>query len=237
MNPLISSPSHFEIPHIKNAKVVKTEIKAFLHNIVYSYTQPLSFENEPCSLETIPLIREHLHTYLFYIRHRSTTASTEYPSFQITFPQQKTSSIQTYRRKINPINHRIPIKGVFYVFLNRVKEYNLALENPKLSPNALEEPEQYIHNFEVEDKERIIITQNNPHHWLQADNLRIQNFPYHYFKDITLNEQTISQTKLISLFLKNISDSIINYYGQNKINLLLEHFIIILQLMNVYHSS
>ena len=83
-----------------------------------------------------------------------------------------------------------------------MKEYNLALENPRYSPNALEELERYIHNFEVKDIERIITTQNNPHHWLQADILRIQNFLYHYFKDITINEQTIPQTKVISLFLR-----------------------------------
>ena len=52
-----SSHSPFEIPNIKNAKVMKTEIKPFLHNIVYNYTKPLSFENEPYSLETILLIR------------------------------------------------------------------------------------------------------------------------------------------------------------------------------------
>ena len=114
MNPSISSPPPFEIPHVKNAKVVKTEIKPFLNNIVYNYTQPLSFENEPYSLETIPLIRDHLDTYLFYTRHRSTAASTEYPSFQFTFPQQETSSIQTYRRAMNPFNLQNPIKEVFY---------------------------------------------------------------------------------------------------------------------------
>ena len=63
MNSSISSPSPFEITYIKNAKVIKTEIKPFLHNIVYNYTQPLSFENEPYSLETIPFIRQHLDTY------------------------------------------------------------------------------------------------------------------------------------------------------------------------------
>ena len=192
-----SSPSPFEIPNIKNAKVIKTEIKPFLHNIVHNYTKPLSFENEPYSLETISLIREHLDTYLFYIRHRSTTVSTEYSSFQITFPQQETSSTQTYRRTINPNNLRVRFKDVFYAFLNQVKAFNLALENPKYSPQALQELERYIHNFEVEDVERIVVTQDNPHHWLQTDIIRIQNFLYHYFKDITLNEQSIPQIKLI----------------------------------------
>ena len=197
-----SSPSPFEIPNIENAKVMKTEIKPFLLNIVYNYTKPLSFENEPYSLETIPLIREHLDTYPFYIRHKSTTVSTEYPSFQITFPQQEISSNQTYRRTINPINLHIHIKDVFHAFLNQVKEFNLALENPKYSPNALRELERYLHNFEVEDIGRIVRTQDNPHHWLQTDIIRIQSFLYLYFKDITLNEQSISQIKLISLFLR-----------------------------------
>ena len=79
--------------------------------------------------------------YLFYLRHRSTTASTEHPSFQMTFPQQETSSIRPYRRTNNPINLQIPIQEVFHAFLNKVKDFNLALENPKYSPNALEELE------------------------------------------------------------------------------------------------
>ena len=197
-----SSSSPFEIPNIKNAKVMKTETKPFLHNIVYNYTKLLSFENEAYSLETIPLIREHLDTYLFYNRHRSTTVSTEYPSCQITFPQQETSSTQTYRRTNNPINLQVHIKDVYHVFLIQVKEFNLALENPKYSSIALQEFERYIHNFEVEDIERIVITQDNPHHWLQTDIRRIQSFLYHYFKVITLNEQSIPQIKLISLFLR-----------------------------------
>ena len=116
MNSSISSPSTFEISYIINAKVVKTEIKPFLHNIIYNYTQPLSFENEPYNLETIPLIREHLDTYLFYIRHRSTTASTEYPSFQITFPQHETSSIQTYRRTITQLISKFLLKKISMLF-------------------------------------------------------------------------------------------------------------------------
>ena len=32
-----SSPSPFEIPNIRNAKVIKTEIKPFLHNILHDF--------------------------------------------------------------------------------------------------------------------------------------------------------------------------------------------------------
>ena len=110
MTSSIFSPSLFEISHIRNAKLLRLEIQLFLHNTAYIYTKPLSLENEPYTLETIPLIREHLDSYLFYTRHRSTTASTENPSFQITFPQQETTLIRTYRSTINPINLQIPIQ-------------------------------------------------------------------------------------------------------------------------------
>ena len=107
------------------------------------------------------------------------------------------------KRLLQPkhIEEEVHNKDVFYAFLNQEKEFNLALENPKYSPNALQELERYIHNVEVEDIERIVITQENPHHWLQTDIIRIQIFLYHYFKDITLNEQSIP-IKLISLFLR-----------------------------------
>ena len=57
----------FQTPIIKNAKVVKLELNPFLQNIISHYTQPLPFENEPHTIETIPLIREHLDTYLFIL--------------------------------------------------------------------------------------------------------------------------------------------------------------------------
>ena len=62
MNPSTAPLSPFQIPHIKNVKIVKFELKPFLQNIIYNYTQPLPFENEPYTLETILLLREHLDT-------------------------------------------------------------------------------------------------------------------------------------------------------------------------------
>ena len=177
-----------------------------------------------------------MDTYLFYIRYRVTNITTEYPTFQISFPQQGSPLNQIYRRTINPINFLIPIKEVFQTLLDHVKEHNLKNENPRFSPNALEELEQHVSNFEVENIERLVNPQNNPHHWLQADTLRIQNFLYQTFKDLTLNDKTIPQIKVNSSFFRKISDSTINYYGHHKINLLLKHFQTILQLMKVYHS-
>ena len=59
-----------------------------------------------------------------------------------------------------------------------------------------------INKFDVEIIERLVNPEDNPHHWLQTDILRIQNFLYHYFKDLTLNDQTIPQIKVISLCLR-----------------------------------
>ena len=68
MNFSTTTPLPFETPVNKNAKIVKLELNPFLQNIISYYTQPLPFENEPHKIETIPLIREHLDTYLFYYR-------------------------------------------------------------------------------------------------------------------------------------------------------------------------
>ena len=192
----------FQTPVIKNAKVVKLEPNPFLQNFISHYTQPLPFENEPHTIETIALIREHLDTYLFYIRNKIFTITAEYPAFQISFPQQRPNSSHIYRRTINPINLQVPIKQVFHAFLNNVKDHNLAHEFPKFSPSTLDDLERYINNFDVEIIERLVNPEDNPHHWLQTDILLIQNFLYHYFKDLTLNDQTIPQIKVISLFLR-----------------------------------
>ena len=163
----------FQTPVIKNAKVVKLELNPFIQNIISYYTQPLPFENEPQTIETIPLIREHLDTYLFYIRYKVLTITAEYPAFQIAFPQQRHNSSHIYRRTINPINLLVPIKQVFHAFLNNVKDHNLAHEIPKFSPNALDDHQRYINNFNVEIIERLVDPEGNPHHWLQTDILRI----------------------------------------------------------------
>ena len=147
----------FQTPVIKNAKVVKLELNPFLQNIISHYTQPLPFENEPHTIETIPLIREQLDTYLFYIRYKVLTITAEYPSFQISFQ----NLVQMHSTTSNDIN-----------------------------------------NFDVEIIERLVNPEDNPHHWLQTDILRIQNFLYHFFKDLTLNDQTIPQIKVISLLLR-----------------------------------
>ena len=164
-----TTPLPFQTPAIKNAKVVKLEPNPILQNIISHYTQPLPFENEPHTIETIPLIREHLDTYLFYIRYKVLTITSEYPAFQVSFPQQRPISSHINRRTINSINLQVPIKQDFHAFLNNVKDHNIALETPKFNPNALDELERYIKNFGVEIIERLVNREDNRHHWSQTD--------------------------------------------------------------------
>ena len=61
-----TTPLPSQTPVIKNAKVVELELNPFLQNIISHYTQPLPFENEPHTIETIPLI-ENIWTHTFSI--------------------------------------------------------------------------------------------------------------------------------------------------------------------------
>ena len=43
-------------------------VTPFLNIIIFQYTNPLPFETEPHTIQTIPLIREHCDFSLYYIR-------------------------------------------------------------------------------------------------------------------------------------------------------------------------
>ena len=111
---------------------------------------------------------------------------------------------------------------------------NSSLEIPIFLPSAIEHLSALTNLFEVPDIERKIKYQDNPHHWLERDICQIQNFTYHFLKQITLNAQTVSQIRVYSLFLRKFFVSIINFYGQNVIRLHSMHSQISLQKKNVF---
>ena len=76
------------------------------------------------------------------------------------------------------------------------------METPIYLPSAIEHLSTLTNFFEVPDIERKIKYHDNPHHWLERDICQIQNFTYHFFKNITLNAQTVSQIRVYSLFLR-----------------------------------
>ena len=47
------------------------DVTPFLNNIIFKYTNPLPFETEPHTIHTIPLVREHCDSYLYYIRYKT----------------------------------------------------------------------------------------------------------------------------------------------------------------------
>ena len=51
----------------------------FLHNIIFQYTNPFSSETEPHHIHTIPPVREHCDSYLYYLQYKTleTSSSTQ----------------------------------------------------------------------------------------------------------------------------------------------------------------
>ena len=67
--PLIPPP--FKIENIsRSGRAIKNDLIPFLENIIYNYTNPLDCEHETHTITSFPLIREHLHSYLYYIHYK-----------------------------------------------------------------------------------------------------------------------------------------------------------------------
>ena len=50
-----------------------------------------------------------------------------------------------------------------------------------------------------------VIRHNNPHYWLQQDLLQVTNFQHRFFRNISLDDDTIPQIKVFSHFLLKFS--------------------------------
>ena len=61
------------------------DVTPFLQNIIFQYTNPLPFETEPHILHTIPLIREHCDSYLYYIQYKTLDITPSQTPFQVIF--------------------------------------------------------------------------------------------------------------------------------------------------------
>ena len=65
------------------------DVTPFLNNIIFQYTNPLSFETEPHTIHTIQLAREHCDSYLYYIRYKTLEVTPSQNPFQIILTQLK----------------------------------------------------------------------------------------------------------------------------------------------------
>ena len=57
----------------------------FLNNIIFQYTNPLSFETEPHNVHNTPLAREHYDSYLYYFRYKTLEPLRSQSPFQTIF--------------------------------------------------------------------------------------------------------------------------------------------------------
>ena len=83
--PLIPLPFVFETTQHRTKRELSQTVSKFLNNLIYNSTVPLSFETFPEDIYTIPLIREHNDSYLYYIDTHSVVETPDEPPFSIPF--------------------------------------------------------------------------------------------------------------------------------------------------------
>ena len=103
----------------------------FLHNLIFQSTHPLPFEDKPNTIYTFPLIREHHHSYLYFLHsHQLIEPLPEEPHFTIVFNPIPNVSDEIHTLPIHPKNIFIPIEKVFLQFLTTLTDYNNDLDQP-----------------------------------------------------------------------------------------------------------
>ena len=122
--PFLLAPEHRQI------RSFTQDVIPFLNNIIFQYTNPISFETEPHHIHTIPLIREHADSYLYYFRYKTLEITSSQSPFQIIFNPVHGINTETYYRTSHPQNITLSIKDVFITFMNKLIEHN---ENTSIS--------------------------------------------------------------------------------------------------------
>ena len=87
------------------------DVTPFLQNIIFQYTNPLPFETEPHILHTIPLVREHCDSYLYYIHYKTLDITPSQTPFQVIFNPVKGTLehiIELYTQKYYTFYTRCP---------------------------------------------------------------------------------------------------------------------------------
>ena len=177
------------------------DVTPFLHNIIFQFTNTLPFEIEPHTIHTIPLVREHCDSYIYYIRYKTLEITPSQSPFQIIFNPVKRINTGTYYKTIHPQNITLSIQDVFITYIQKLLEFNENQETPLYLPSHLEDLKDKSEYFEVPDLETKIRRHDNAHYWLQQDILRVKNFQYRLFNNITLTDDTIPQVKVFTQFI------------------------------------
>ena len=64
---MLRTPFQCSTAPFRIVRSITPDINLFLKSLIFQYTNPLPFETEPHSIHTVPLLREHLASYLYYI--------------------------------------------------------------------------------------------------------------------------------------------------------------------------
>ena len=177
------------------------DVTPFLNNIIFQYTNPLPFETEPHIVHTIPLVREHCDSYLYYIRYKTLEITPSQTPFQVIFNPVKGINSGTFYRTIHPQNITLSIQDVFRTYMQKLIEFNENQDTPLYRPSHLQELKHRSEYFEVPDLDTKVQRHDNPHYWLQRDILQIKHFQYRFFNNIILTDDTIPQVKIFTQFL------------------------------------
>ena len=177
------------------------DVTPFLQNIIFQYTNPLPFETEPHILHTIPLVREHCDSYLYYIHYKTLDITPSQIPFQVIFNPVKGINSGTFYRTIHPQNITLSIQDVFHTYMQKLIEFNENQDTPPYRPSHLQELKHRSEYFEVPDLDTKVQQHDNPHYWLQRDILQIKHFQYRFFTNIILTDDTIPQVKIFTQFL------------------------------------
>ena len=86
--------------------------------------------------------------------------------------------------------------------MGKLIEHNESLYPPLYLPSHFENLKEKHDFFEVPDVETKRSRHDNPHYWLQQNNLQIKRFQYRFFQNIKLNEYTVPQKNIFTLFIK-----------------------------------
>ena len=180
-----------------------TQDVTYLSNIIFQYTNPLPFETEAHSIHTMPLLREHLDSYLYYFRYKTLEIIPSQKPLQLIFNPIQDVNPGTFFRTFHPQNLTLSKQDVFISYIDKLIEHYENLDSPFYRPSHLESLKEKAHYFDVLYIDTKIQRHNNPHYWLQQDLLQVTNFQYKFFQNIILNDDTIPQIKVVSHFLLN----------------------------------
>ena len=193
--PFLSSLQH------RSVRSFTQHVTLFLNNIIFQYTNPLPFETEAHSIHTIPLLREHLDSYLYYFRYKTLEITPSQKPFLLIFNPIQGVNPGTFFRTIHPQNLTLSVQDVFISYIDKLIEHNENLDSPLYRPSHLESLKGKAEQFDVPDIDTKIKRHNNPHYWLQQDLLQVTNIQYKFFQNIILSDHKVPQIKVFSYFL------------------------------------